>query len=237
MSGLLSRQSITNSPYPVAVYGQNVTLLKKSWIETAGGYDIPDYTGLVEDWSSVLEAAPGKFIDGSSQIYLTQPDGVEIVGTISINPLDSTVLTANWDIDTLKSDTLIDSNGLMMTDQGFDQASARGKFDRIIDPLQQSPGVNLPNPSTGDRLLIIEDIGSEDNTVPATAWGNLVAHANDIIEWDGTQWNVIFDSNQESDTMVWQTNIYTGVQFKWVGNAWVKSFEGEYLAGQWRIEL
>jgi hypothetical protein len=237
MSGLLARQSITGSPYPIAVYGQNVTLLKKSWSEISNGFDVPDYTGLVEDWSGVLESAPGKFIDGSSQIYLTQPDGVEIVGTISINPLDGTILTANWDIDTLKSDTLIDSNGLLMTDQGFDQNSARGKFDRIIDPLQQAPGANLPNPSIGDRFLIIEDIGSEDNTVPATAWGNLIAYANDIIEWDGTQWNVIFNSNQESDTIVWQTNIYTGVQFKWVGNAWVKSFEGEYLPGQWRIEL
>jgi hypothetical protein len=55
----------------------------------------------------------------------------------------------------------------------------------------------------------------------AAAWGTLVAKANDIIEWDGTQWNVIFNSAQESSTMVWQTNIYTGIQYLWNGVAWV----------------
>jgi hypothetical protein len=84
---------------------------------------------------------------------------------------------------------------------------------------------------------LIEDIGDASNSQPATAWGVLVAKANDIIEWNGTVWNVIFNSNQESDTMVWQTNIYTGVQYLWNGISWVKSFEGEYSANKWKIVL
>jgi hypothetical protein len=64
-----------------------------------------------------------------------------------------------------------------------------------------------------------------------------VAKSNDIIEYTGTAWQVIFNSNQETTTMVWQTNIYTGVQYLWNGVSWVKSFEGEYRAGEWRLEL
>jgi hypothetical protein len=99
--------------------------------------------------------------------------------------------------------------------------------------------------------LIIEDVGSTANLknnqwtgTPGTAatnysvvWGPLVAKANDIIEWNGTAWNVIFAHAQFPHTMVWQTNIYTGVQYLWNGVSWVKSFEGEYRPGSWRLEL
>jgi hypothetical protein len=92
------------------------------------------------------------------------------------------------------------------------------------------------------RLIIIEDIGNFINDDGADAWkstteDDFVAHTNDIIEWDGSKWNVIFDSEQESDTLIWQTNIYTGIQYLWNGVSWVKSFEGEYKKGQWRLEL
>ena len=76
----------------------------------------------------------------------------------------------------------------------------------------------------------------------ADAWkgtddSDLVAQANDIIEWTGTEWHVIFNSSQETDALVWQTNIYTGVQYKWNGVSWVKSFEGEYSSDKWKIIL
>jgi len=64
-----------------------------------------------------------------------------------------------------------------------------------------------------------------------------VAKTNDIIEWNGTAWNVIFNSSQFSDTMVWQTNTYTSAQYMWNGISWNKSFEGTYNAGSWRIVL
>ena len=71
----------------------------------------------------------------------------------------------------------------------------------------------------------------------STEGDDFVARANDIVEWTGSKWNVIFNSSQETTTMVWQTNIYTGVQYLWNGVSWVKSFEGEYRAGEWRLEL
>jgi hypothetical protein len=39
--------------------------------------------------------------------------------------------------------------------------------------------------------------------------------------------------------LLYQTNIYNGkrVQYCWNGVSWVKSFEGEYRAGTWRLVL
>jgi hypothetical protein len=74
------------------------------------------------------------------------------------------------------------------------------------------------------------------------AWKNTngsdaLAEANDIIEWDGTQWIVVFSAGETPDIIVYQMNFYTNTQYKWNGVEWTKSFEGEYKRGQWRISL
>ena len=68
---------------------------------------------------------------------------------------------------------------------------------------------------------------------------DFVAKANDLIEYNGTAWTVVFAAadHQEDTTLTYQTNIYTGVQYKWDGIAWTKSFEGEYKEGAWRLRL
>lgn len=73
------------------------------------------------------------------------------------------------------------------------------------------------------------------------AWKNsdgsdFIANENDIIEWDGDNWSRVFDS-QEVSTLTYQTNIHTLTQYKWVNGEWLKSFEGIYKAGDWRIVL
>jgi hypothetical protein len=94
----------------------------------------------------------------------------------------------------------------------------------------------------GRRYLLTDDIGNTANVDGADAWkgtddSDLIARVNDIIEWDGATWNIIFNSSQETEIMVWQTNIYTGVQYLWNGVSWVKSFEGEYSSDKWKIVL
>jgi hypothetical protein len=96
--------------------------------------------------------------------------------------------------------------------------------------------------AVGTRFLLVEDIGDTNNDDGADAWkstgvADLVAQANDIIEWTGSAWSIIFNSSQETDALVWQTNIYTGVQYLWNGVSWVKSFEGEYTSDKWKIVL
>jgi hypothetical protein len=73
------------------------------------------------------------------------------------------------------------------------------------------------------------------------AWKNsdgtdFIADANDIIEWDGDYWSRVFES-KETTGLVYQTNIHTLVQYKWINGEWLKSFEGIYTRGNWKIIL
>ena len=81
--------------------------------------------------------------------------------------------------------------------------------------------------------------------VPSEAWKNLdgtdfQAYANDIIEWDGAVWSVLFNSTN-TKTVTYVNNTYTGIQYKWDNSngawQWSKSFEGIYESGAWRLVL
>ncbi len=239
MGQLITREVVTIDDYNIQVYNSQVILLNKSEssIPREPTLDIPARQGTPIEWLSIFDKYPGKYNAGSSALYLTQPNDTEVVGTVAISPLDPTILQVSWDSDTLNTNTGIDSDGNLDTDSGYGtnnlRSSSPGTFDAIINPLTYNPN----SPAAGTRYLIVEDIGSESNSQPAQEWGNLVAVANDIIEFDGTNWYIIFNSAQESDTLIYQTNIYTGVQYVWNGVYWAKSFEGEYRAGEWRLEL
>jgi len=239
-STLLATNIVTISDYNIQVYQNQARLLNatEDAIPRNPGLEISIKQGPAINWRGLLDQYPGKYVAGSSRLFLIQPNGAEVIGTVALNPSDDTILTVNWDTDTLVTNTGIDSTGLLDYQSGYNagaghRPSSPGTFDRIIDPLQFNPGTV----AAGTRYLIIEDIGNANNTDPAAAWGALVAHANDIIEWTGSAWHVIFTASQNNKTMVWQTNIYTGVQYLWNGVQWVKSFEGEYTKGQWRLEL
>jgi hypothetical protein len=253
LSTLLARDVVTITDYNIQVYNNQAILLAKSEssIPREPTLDIPVRQGVPIEWQSVFDQYPGKYTAGSSAMYLTQSNGSQVVGTVAISPLDPTVLTVSWDSDTRPSDYLINSDGII---KEFDEAgytaginfrpSSPGTFDAIIDPQKIFPGNGMTAVNPGDRFLIVEDIGSINNADGPVAWKSttgtdFIAKANDIIEWTGTEWSVIFDAvyAQEEGWMVWQTNIYTGVQYMWNGVQWTKSFEGEYRAGEWRLEL
>jgi hypothetical protein len=89
--------------------------------------------------------------------------------------------------------------------------------------------------------LLTEATGSFDGYAP-DAWAGtggqpLVAQANDIVEYDGTQWVVAFDSTSSPDNLQYVTNITTDLQYKWTGEMWVKSYQGLYPGGQWSLIL
>ena len=244
--------------YHIAVYNSQAILLGKNEniVPKEPTLEIPVRQGTPVDWQELFDQYPGQYHAGSTQIYLTQPNGTQVVGTVAINSLDNSILQINWNPDTLVSDTGIDSAGLLEGTVGYTVPSYRngtsnqgspGTFDAIINPLTYNPKRPLGEDTDqtirpGTRYLIIEDIGAEINDDGADGWkgtdsSELIALANDIIEWTGTTWNVIFNHTQNTDTLVWQTNIYTGVQYLWNGVQWVKSFEGEYDPGQWKIIL
>jgi hypothetical protein len=82
--------------------------------------------------------------------------------------------------------------------------------------------------------LLTDSIGSDGNIEGSIVWDDLVANANDIIQYTGTAWQVVFDSANETSTE-YVTNTLTGVQYRWNGEAWVKSVEGVYRGGEWSL--
>ena len=250
-SDLLAREIVTITDYTLQVYNNTSGVGQAILLSPSEGYipreptlEIPVRQGVPINWQDILNQYPGKFTAGSSRIYLTQTNGTEVSGSVAL-PVDATgavtdsiIMLVNWDRDTLVTNTGIDSTGKLDFDAGYNAAgsyrpNSTGTFDAIVNPLTFNPGTA----TAGRRYLIIEDIGAVANTNYSAAWGNLVAKANDIIEYTGSAWQLIFSHAQHSSTMVWQTNIYTGVQYLWNGVSWVKSFEGEYNPGSWRLEL
>jgi len=186
-----------------------------------------DYSNIVDTapqtaWTRLLDLYPGKFRAGLSQLRLTKPDGNEIVAYISLDPLDEYRMVMNIDSDTIPSNTII---------------SGRGTVDAIINPETFNP---IATRTTGKRYLILEAINSTSADGPS-AWKQangtgFSANANDIIEWSGTAWSVVFNS-QAATAVTYITNSYTGVQYKWDLESWSKSFEGVYTNNAWRLIL
>ena len=252
--------------------------------------------GVWLNWQVILNQHPGTYTAGVAKIYLLQPDGSEVVGYLSLNPLDETEMVVNWDEDTYPTNDMIEGPARL--------SEAWGSFDAVIDPTTTGPS----NLVAGTRYLIIDNIGGgvrdtftngskiqristgvefarvndchvfvdgvEVGQGPAIerdgqyvivltalipvgstvtyvlnlnedgpdAWKNddstdFIAEANDIIEWDGAKWWVVFSADENSENLIYQTNVYTLVQYKWNGINWVKSFDGDYRRGNWRLEL
>lgn len=172
-------------------------------------------TGQDYNWRVLLDQYPGKFRSGYSQIFLQQTDANEIVGTVTLYPVDETKLVINFDQDTYNTNTLI--TGI----------TTRGSVDAIINPETFNPGTPTGNP----RYLLLNDIADD-----ADAWNAFTAKTNDIIEWNGTVWTVVLEA-ATTDQIVYVTNLRTGVQYKFEDDAWTRAFEGEYQEGHWRLML
>jgi hypothetical protein len=250
-----------------------------------------------ETWTGYLKAIPEVFQSGITELRLQRRDGYgDIVGTVSINPLDERELMINLDPDTLPTDTaIVGPNG------------SRSKIDYIIDPLKFDPrGILTESPRilllgnvghtykqrvvtqtktmiidtgvpfsdiTGTRVLVNgvevstnnvawDDSSNNEETYKIKfssllnigdivdfelyldedgpdAWKNMdgsdfAAFANDIVEWDGQRWHIVFDASATSN-VVYTTNLNTGTQYKWQDGEWILSFEGEYPDGTWRL--
>ena len=242
-----------------------------------------------ESWVGYIKAIPQLFQPGITELRLQRSNGYEIVGTVTINHGNESILSVNIDADTLPDDTVI--NG------------ATG-IDAIIDPVKGNPQL-LPN--TNPRILLLGNIGHVHrgqfttdtkilqydtnypysdvadakvfvNNIPVNAthytvdstaetyqirfndflnindvveyelyldedgpdaWKNadgtdFAASINDIVEWDGNKWSRILKANEQKDE-VFVTNLTTRKQYKWTGEEWILSFEGEYPDGTWRL--
>ena len=225
---LLSRSFITPNNFGLLVSGNQLRLLGTTGVNVKSGGD-GFYTGARDpgladpfetfgpavNWKVLLEQY-GVVTNGTSQIRLTQPNGNEIIGTIATTTLDDTILLYDIDQDTIPANTLTG-------------------VKKIINPLTFAPGT----PSNGDRYLIIDQIGDSTATVQSSTWGSLVASVGDIIEYSSAEsrWRKVFDASDPDSTQHYVTNLNTGIQYRFNGTEWVKSYEGVYTQGNWSIVL
>jgi hypothetical protein len=177
--------------------------------------------GPSEPWRDLINVY-GNLVNGTSTIRLELDDGNEVIGTVAYNPVDDTALLWTPDIDTIPVNTLEPVNA-------------------IIDPQSARPNKNLQDLATGTRYLLVNDYVSAPGAQPAYNWYGidntlLEAYANDIIEFNGQHWSVVFDSRYETQ-INYVTNLTTGTQYKWNGSSWSKSYEGFYPAGKWQLTI
>ena len=221
-----TRQCITFQNYSIWVNDGQIQLLKNNTVTV-----IPNDTeiefqvvnGLTNSWPAALEKY-GVIRNGISQLRLITDfeAGTEIVGTISVDPGNDKILLFTVDTDTIPANTL-------------DPGTA------IINPQKVAPGINgLPSAQNGQRYLMTKPMGSSADNEYAAGWyfssTETQADANDIIEFDGTQWSVVFDSSAATVTQ-YVTNLTSGKQYKYFQSNWVKSYEGEYAPLNWRLVL
>ena len=167
----------------------------------------------------------GTLRPGISYVNLEQPDGTVVSGTVAYDPTDDRFLLFTVNTGTIPANTL-------------------APVDAVINPLISGPNAGLIAPVVGQRYLLTEDTGSWGNPVgdnpvawAGTAGQPLVAHANDIIEYNGTHWTIAFDSTTSPNNFQYVTNITTAIQYRWTGAMWVKSYQGLYTGGSWSLVL
>lgn len=184
------------------------------------------------NWKEIFESFPGNYVAGVSRIFLNiASEGAMPTGTITLDSADEGVLIIDWDSDSFPQDTDI---------------VGRTTIDFIIDPTNFNPATIK---AAGVRILLLEDLNDPAATEFPVAWQNdpavwgsnnenrvSFANANDIVEWNGNEWIVVFDSSL-SEEVIYTTNLKTNTQYKFSNREWLLSVDGEYPVGTWRIDL
>jgi hypothetical protein len=220
-----TRQIITPYNYAAVVIGNQVQCLQQR--STASQPDNTDLTPTAIDsdsnllWPAVI-GLYGTLRPGISQLRLMQDNDSEVIGFITVDPNDERFLILDIDDDTRPQNTM-------------------PPVDKVIDPLMSAPGYGLPVAAEGQRYLLTDATGDSNNRYPAEAWlgaggRTLIAEANDIVEFRGGYWTVPFVARVQT-AQQYVTNITTGIQYEWTGDSWIKSYQGVYPGGTWRLVL
>lgn len=219
-----TRQKITPYGYKLLYMNSQLQLLPESEVfyPSNENLELPPTPETRLYWKALMNVY-GVLREGVSMISLNNPYlETEIKGTIAYNPLDDRFLLFDVDQDTLPQNTIPAINS-------------------AINPLQKYPGNGLPDAATGQRYIILEDIpqqlGYPAPSTAQSAWPGLTAGAiaNSIIEYDGSNWTIVLDSETEQN-IEYVINLTSGIQYRFVPeDGWMKSTEGWYEQGNWNI--
>jgi hypothetical protein len=218
-----TRVKVTPWGYQVLLLDGQLQILQSSQPANPDSVTFPIAENPQITWPAVI-AAYGAFRPGISYVTLDNPwvPDSSIIGTIAVNPADNRLLIYNIDPDSAPQNTL-------------------SPVDAVINPLTTAPGDGLPVAAIGQRYLINNSTGSLENPSNPVAWQGingqpLIAHANDIIEYNGVRWGVAFNSRGTTDPQ-YVINLTTGIQFYWNDTKWVNSIDGLYPGGTWKLVL
>lgn len=216
-----TRQYITPYGYQVVLIGNKLQILARSAVVDETNNELPPPTPVEPsnlNWTPVVDMY-GTLRPGISMIALTQEDDTQVFGTVAFDPTNDQFLLFTVIEESIPPNTLLPVNS-------------------VINPLVSGPGQGLPVATIGQRYLLTEDTGSNDGYAQAWAGATgqiLIAHQNDIIQYDGTQWIVSFSAASSPVNTQYVTNITTEIQYKWNGQTWIKSYQGLYPGGKWSL--
>jgi len=234
--GNMADIDVTEAVFDITQFGSEITQL----IITPGNYKINvGYEGNAIDeitllnkygatepgltWGSITEQY-GTITPGVTKIRLKTSENLDsdegdILGFVAPDPLVPNKLIFTVNEDTLPS------------------TITSGPITAIVDPTVVAPGNGIPAASYGQRYMISSSY-SDDTEISlnnSPGWGTVVAHENDIIEYNGTQWEVSFDSAMEVANQ-YVKNIADGQHYKFNGTNWIYTYLGQYNPGYWRVE-
>jgi len=199
------------------INGDEVTLLNK--------YGQADPT---LSWATLIQLY-GQITPNITELTLKLDPNIEVdtsdvIGTIAQDPTRQNVLLFTPDTATLPGNTIL-------------------PISAIIDPTEVYPGNGLPAAMAGQRyLLTSRDSAGEEPAippnVPTSPWGfNIVAYPNDIIEYNGVQWVVIFDSKTATGNS-YVVNNSNSSQYTYDASTgqWSYTYYGQYAPGYWILD-
>jgi len=204
--------------------GGDITLVDGSGSPLAGmGLQTYVYPGGNLNWWTLIQAY------GQLKPYSIYGSSASRINIVTGLPLGSTsVLASGWiDWDSLNQNVLnfyLDVTSLPLADIN--------PITAIIDPMKIGPGAGLVSAAIGQRYLIINDIGPNPNP---TTWGTLTAKENDIIEYNGSQWNVSFDATTATGTH-YAKNLFDGSLLEY-NQGWAPYIPKTLNPGEWNFKF
>ena len=112
-----------------------------------------------------------------------------------------------------------------------------GTVISAIDPQTFYPGAGMSNPVAGDRYIVLAPLANGEESAIANDhpyWGNFDPLEHDIIEFDGSEWSVVFDAAESAGgDIAYNTAEDSLIRFT---GTWEFYYFGLYCPGFWRIE-
>jgi hypothetical protein len=199
------------------IHGDEITLLNKY------GQNDPALS-----WATLIQLY-GEIVPNITKITLKldpdlEVDTSDVIGTIIQDPTRQNVLLFTPDADTLPANSIL-------------------PISSIIDPTEVFPGDGLPPAAAGQRyLLTSRDSAGEEPAIPpgvsTSPWGsNIVAYPNDIIQYNGVAWVVIFDSKHATGNS-YVVNNSNSSQYTYDASPgqWSYTYYGQYAPGYWVLD-